>query len=67
MLASCRNNYEPPYDHFGGEKMNKKNMRKNAPRAKVGYLTAKERKIVEWYESKRIEEKLRDLGINDVK
>ncbi|WP_318507035.1 hypothetical protein [Bacillus sp. T3] len=44
--------------------MNKKNMRKTAPRAKVGYLTAKERKIVEWYESKRLEEKQRGLTLN---
>lgn len=47
--------------------MNKKNMRKNAPKAKIGYLTAKERKIVEWYESKRLEAKLRDLELNAVK
>jgi len=47
-----------------GIKMNKKNMRKTAPRAKVGYLTAKERKIVEWYESKRLEEKQRGLALN---
>ncbi|MGJ7921987.1 hypothetical protein [Neobacillus sp. LXY-4] len=43
--------------------MNRKNMRKNAPRAKMGYLTAKERKIVEWYESKRLEAKQGKLDL----
>jgi hypothetical protein len=47
--------------------MNRKNMRKTAPRSKDGYLTAKERKIVEWYESKRIQVKLRELELNAVK
>jgi hypothetical protein len=47
--------------------MNRKNMRKTAPRSKDGYLTAKERKIVEWYESKRVEAKLRELELNAVK
>ncbi|WP_180960302.1 hypothetical protein [Neobacillus cucumis] len=47
--------------------MNKRNMRKNAPRVKSGYLTAKERKIVEWYESKRLEAKLREFEPNAVK
>jgi hypothetical protein len=65
MLARCRILRNPPYDHFGGEKMNRKNMRKNAPRTKCMYLTAKERKIVEWYESKRVEAKQRDVVIND--
>jgi hypothetical protein len=41
-------------------------MRKNAiTRTKCTYLTAKERKIVEWYESKRVEAKQRDIVIND--
>lgn len=62
MLASCR--IPTSVLHFGGEKMKKKNMRKNAPKAKTGYLTAKERKIVEWYESKRRETKLSNLQIN---
>ncbi|MDQ0974655.1 hypothetical protein QFZ31_004533 [Neobacillus niacini] len=47
--------------------MNRKNMRKTAPRSKDGYLTAKERKIVEWYESKRIQVKLRELELNAAK
>ncbi|WP_157273203.1 hypothetical protein [Neobacillus bataviensis] len=47
--------------------MNRKNLRKNAPRSKCGYLTAKEQKIVEWYESKRLEAKQRKLALNDVK
>ncbi|MED1204701.1 hypothetical protein [Heyndrickxia acidicola] len=45
--------------------MNRKNMRKNAPRTKCTYLTAKERKIVEWYESKRVEAKQRDMAIHE--
>jgi hypothetical protein len=48
-------------------KMNRKNMRKTAPRSKDGYLITKERKILEWYESKRIEAKLRELELNGVK
>lgn len=47
--------------------MNKKNFRKNAPRGKVGYLTAKERKIVEWYEKKRLEAKQVNLELNPAK
>lgn len=35
--------------------MNKKNKRKNAPKVYMGYLTAKQRKAVEWYEQKRLE------------
>lgn len=46
------------------DEMNKKNKRKNAPRAYQGYLTAKERKIVEWYEQKRIASKLKDLDVS---
>jgi hypothetical protein len=42
--------------------MNRKNLRKNAPRVKMGYLTAKERKIIEWYESKRLEAAQAKLG-----
>ncbi|MGG1678241.1 hypothetical protein ACIFOT_21250 [Neobacillus sp. NRS-1170] len=47
--------------------MNKKNMRKNSPRSKCGYLTAKERKIVEWYECRRLEAKQKDLRIHAIK
>lgn len=43
--------------------MNKKNKRKNSPRVYQGYLTAKERKIVEWLEQKRIQSKLKDLAV----
>ncbi|WP_332628443.1 hypothetical protein [Halalkalibacter flavus] len=39
--------------------MNKKNMRKNSRRVCYGYLTAKERKIVKWYEQQR--EKQRNI------
>lgn len=46
-----------------GYQMNKKNKRKNSRRAYQGYLTAKERKIVEWYEQKRIEGKIKDLDV----
>jgi hypothetical protein len=44
--------------------MNRKNMRKTAPRTKQGYLTAKERKIVEWYESKRLEAKQKEFSLH---
>jgi hypothetical protein len=33
--------------------MNKKNMRKNSRRVVNGYLTAKQRKIIKWYEEQR--------------
>jgi hypothetical protein len=51
--------YGPPYDLDGGNKMNKKNKRKNAPRIYIGYLTSKQRKAVEWYEQKRKESELK--------
>ncbi|MCM3789405.1 hypothetical protein M3221_13445 [Domibacillus indicus] len=39
--------------------MNKRNMRKNAPKVNMGYLTSKQRKAVEWYEQKRNENYLK--------
>ncbi|WP_160725055.1 hypothetical protein [Bacillus sp. USDA818B3_A] len=47
--------------------MNKSNMRKNALSIKSCYLTAKERKIVEWYESKRLQAKIGNDEINAAK
>lgn len=37
--------------------MNKRNMRKNAPKVYMGYLTSKQRKAVKWYEQQRKESK----------
>ncbi|WP_018392549.1 MULTISPECIES: hypothetical protein [Bacillaceae] len=39
--------------------MNKRNMRKNARRIYIGYLTSKQSKAIEWYEQKRKESKLK--------
>lgn len=47
--------------------MNKKNKRKNAPKMYYGYLTAKEQKIVNWYESQREAAKQRELVMHNGK